>query len=141
MSRRYYNIFISHAWDYTEEYDGVVRLLNASPRFRWKDYSVPEARPLATPENWVRRKDIKAGISRRIAQSSCFVLTARMYIHYRRWIQDEIDLAIAMEKPIVAIRSWGSVRTPADLEEYADRICGWRARSLVDAIRSAVREN
>jgi hypothetical protein len=140
MRRRYYNVFISHAWRYSEDYEGVIRLLEAAPRFKWKDYSVCCERSLAEPGEWLRRKQIKVLIAQRIALSSCFVLTAGMYVCYRRWIQDEIDLAIEMDKPIVAILARGQQRAPREIEDYADRICGWRSKSLVKAIRTAVRD-
>ena len=47
-----YNIFISHAWKYSEHYNKVVTWLNeaqAEGQFTWKNYSVPEHNPLIDP--------------------------------------------------------------------------------------------
>ena len=41
-----YRLFISHAWDYKAEYDGVVNLLNADWTFKWVNLSVPVDDPL-----------------------------------------------------------------------------------------------
>ena len=36
-----YDLFISHAWKYGEEYDRLISLLNAAPYFYYRDYSAP----------------------------------------------------------------------------------------------------
>lgn len=41
-----YNIFISHAWDYSHHYDRIVEFLNSDGRkLSWQDYSVPMDEP------------------------------------------------------------------------------------------------
>ena len=44
---RKYKVFISHAWDYSEEYDRAVQLLNGDWCFKWDNLSVPEDAPLS----------------------------------------------------------------------------------------------
>jgi hypothetical protein len=44
-SRRY-RLFISHAWDYKDEYERLVKLLNTDIGFIWENLSVPEENPL-----------------------------------------------------------------------------------------------
>ena len=39
---RQYNIFISHSWAYTDAYEKLTKMLDADPRFNYKDYSVPK---------------------------------------------------------------------------------------------------
>ena len=139
MRRRFYNVFISHAWHRSVTYDGVVRLLNEQPRFRWRDYSVGEDRSLAGPDERVPTRTLKALIAGRIARSSCLVLTAGVYIGRRRWIQEEIDLAVEMDKPIVAVLTLGQKRLPRGLHDYADHVVRWRGSAIVGAIRAAAR--
>jgi hypothetical protein len=42
LQSREYKLFISHAWDYSDDCDGVVRLLNEEYGFKWIDLSVPK---------------------------------------------------------------------------------------------------
>lgn len=46
QSRRY-RLFISHAWDYKDEYERLVNLLNTDTSFLWDNLSVPEESPLS----------------------------------------------------------------------------------------------
>lgn len=49
---RRYALFISHAWDYHSEYDGLVNLLNSDSSFFWENLSVPKDKPLRTLWNY-----------------------------------------------------------------------------------------
>ena len=42
------NIFIPHAWDYDEEYQRLLNLLEGVEGFEYKDYSVPKDDPIET---------------------------------------------------------------------------------------------
>ena len=41
-----YNLFISHSWAYSDQYDRLVSLLNAAPNFDYRNYSVPKDDPI-----------------------------------------------------------------------------------------------
>lgn len=41
-----YDLFISHAWKYGEEYSRLVSLLKGAPYFKYRNYSAPEDKPL-----------------------------------------------------------------------------------------------
>jgi hypothetical protein len=43
---RPYKLFISHVWNYNDEYWSVVNRLNEAPNFWWENLSVPEHDPL-----------------------------------------------------------------------------------------------
>lgn len=36
-----YNLFISHSWAYSDQYDRLVSLLNAAPNFDYQDHLRP----------------------------------------------------------------------------------------------------
>ena len=40
-----YDVFISHAWKYSDDYDRIVEFLNKAPNFKWRNYSVPRHDP------------------------------------------------------------------------------------------------
>lgn len=45
-----YNIFISHSWKYSDDYEGLVALLNNAPYFSWRNYFVPATKPVLAPD-------------------------------------------------------------------------------------------
>lgn len=138
MSSRYYDLFISHAWTYSERYDGIVRLLNSVPGFHWRDYSVPQNAPLVDSNTLIGKRILTGLLDEQIRQSSCFILVAGMFVHHREWVQIEIDIARAYGKPIVAVRRRGQERTPVEVEALSNAIVNWNANSLVNAIFEVV---
>ena len=58
-----------------------------------------------------------------------------MYVNHRRWIQEEIDIAIYYEKPIIGVTPWGQERVPIEVQNVAKEMVGWQTNSIVAAIR------
>lgn len=88
-SSRQYNIFISHAWDYNDEYERVVEFLNDFDSLNWQNHSVPINDPLDTVNN----ADLRARLRDQIRTTSVVFVLAGMYSAHREWIQTEIELA------------------------------------------------
>lgn len=140
-----YNVFVSHAWDYSERYTGVLRLLDTASLnlswFSYRDYSVPSHAPLVDPDAAVRIAKLTGLLKEQIRHASCVIVPAGMYVNSRFWIQTEINLArnaFLYAKPIVAIRRRGQQRTPQELVELAHETVNWNSVSLAEGIRSAV---
>jgi len=41
-----YHLFISHSWNYTDKYEGLLKLLDSDKSFSYSDYSVPKNSPI-----------------------------------------------------------------------------------------------
>ena len=41
-----YALFVSHCWAHSDDYDRLIRLLDAEPYFDYRNYSIPSAEPL-----------------------------------------------------------------------------------------------
>lgn len=128
-----YNIFISHSWTYSDAYDKLVHLLDASPYFSYRNYSVPKNDPI---HNAGTDYQLRAAIKAQMQPASCVLILAGVYATYSKWINIEIDLAKTMGKKIIAIEPWGSSRTSAVVKNAADIIVGWNTDPIVSAIRS-----
>ena len=123
-----YKLFISHAWKYGEEYYQLEKLLNNAKNFCWKDYSVPQ-------HDCFETKKLKACLDEQIRQANCFIVISGMYVKYRKWIQEELNIAQEYNKPIVGIKRWGQEKTPIEVEKVANEMVGWNTDSIVNAIR------
>ena len=128
-----YDLFLSHVWRRSEnsEYYRLENMLSNAMFFSWRNYSVPEHDPLETKTD----AQLHAQIENRIRAVNCFVVVAGMYVNYRKWIQRELDLAIAYDKPIVGVIPWGQQRVPSELQQLVDEMVGWNTESIVGAIR------
>jgi hypothetical protein len=126
-----YRIFISHAWEYDDEYYRLLRMLDEAPNFYYHNYSVPEHDPLHTRTD----RQLEQALYDQIKPTHIVIILAGMYVSYRYWIQKEIDIALEMDKPIIGIVPWGSKKVPQAVQDAADEIVGWRTDSIVRAIR------
>lgn len=128
---RNYHIFISHSWDYSYHYETIKNWLTNAPYFTWTNYSVPITNPLDVNST----RELKQKLYNRISNSSCVIILSAMYAKYSRWIDFEIDTAVAMDKPIIGIRPWGQERVPIKIQDNAAIMIGWNSAPLVQAVR------
>jgi hypothetical protein len=127
-SLRPYKVFISHAWDYSQDYWRVVRFLNDEPYFLWENMSVPEHDPITTDE-------LEYELRNQMRPANVFLIIAGMYAGNREWIDFELAFARRTGRPIIEIIRWGAERVPAAIQDAAVEMVGWNGRSIVQAIR------
>jgi hypothetical protein len=135
VSRRH-KLFISHAWDYADDYNRLVALLNASLLFLWDNLSVPQESPLGMLAKLPKsHRNIVRQLDERILKSDCVLVLAGMYVAHRGWIQSEIEAAKEFHKPIIAVEPRGNERFPDAVMHAADARVGWNSNSIVSAVR------
>src|SRR5262249_18550520 len=97
---RRYKLFISHAWEYQSEYQGLVDLLNSDNSFRWDNLSVPSDNSFPVlallPKSY---RYLVKRLEEQISLADCLVVIAGMYVAHRGWIQSEIEAAKDFGKP------------------------------------------
>jgi len=128
-----YDLFLSHVWrnDENSEYYRLEKLLNSSPNFNWRNYSVPEHDALKTKTN----EELQDALDRQIKPINCFIIIAGMYVNHREWIQKEIDIAKSYKKPIIGVKPQGQERIPIEVQDAAKEIVAWNTDSIVAAVR------
>lgn len=126
-----YDVFISHAWKYNDQYYNLTNMLNEYAYFNYRNYSVPEHDPIIFDTTG----ELYRQLDEQIRQASVVLLIAGKYVKYRKWIQEEIKIAKKYNKPIIAIRPWGASVLPSEAETKADIIVNWQASSIINAIR------
>jgi len=135
-----YNVFISHAWKYTEHYNKIVQWLNeaqAEGEFTWKNYSVPEHDPAIDPNTTVGKGKLKAALDAQIKPASKVIVLAGMYAAHSDWIGYEIDTAVSYEKYIIGVEPWGQEKIPVKISSNADVMVGWNKSSVVKALKNS----
>jgi hypothetical protein len=110
-------------------------MLNADPRFNFKNYSVPKDDPIHNAPN---ADLLEAAIKRQITFCDVVVILAGVYSSYSKWINKEIKLAkngFVVPKPILAIEPWDSEKTSKIVKDNATKIVKWNTSSIVNGIR------
>ena len=101
------------------------------------DYSVPKDDPI---HNAPSARDLRDAIYRKIVRSRVVVIPTGMYVNYSKWIQKEIDGAREKEKPVLGVNPWGQQRVSRVVADAADKLVGWRKKSVVDGIWNLYRK-
>ncbi|MBO3399096.1 TIR domain-containing protein [Clostridium perfringens] len=138
--RSRYNIFISHAWTRTNEYDRIKDFLMDS-RLNFADYSVPSTDPLniTARTDASRDKQLEDGIRNQISHSSVVIIIGGMFFYYRKWIQKEFEIAQEMDKPIVVVKPYGNRLMPIELKDKPNCIyVNWNGNSIREAVKEAI---
>ena len=134
MSKNYH-LFISHSWDYSTTYDGLIALLDADLSFSYSNYSVPKDDPVHTNGT---DKQLYEAIKEQVSHASVVLILAGVYSTYSKWINKEIKIAqteFVVPKPIIAVQPWGAERTSTVVKNAANKIVGWTSKSVIDAIK------
>lgn len=127
-------LFISHAWTYKNQYYNLVRLLEQRAYFDFYNHSVPKHDPLDA--RTVR--ELEDRLRDKMGNCHVVLVIAGVYSTYRDWIKKEIRIAKKYDKPIIGVRPWGQERISQVVQNNADKIVGWNADSIVNAIRKVL---
>jgi len=115
-----------------------MKLLENRGYFSFNNHSVPKNDPIHTNGS---DKQLYQAIYNRIRGTHVVLIMAGVYSSHSRWIDKEIAICkndFSSPKPIIAIEPWGSQRTSTIVTKAADKVVGWRADSVVSAIRELV---
>lgn len=130
-------VFISHCWSYDSAYDTIKGWLDDAPYYSFQDYSITSEKAL--PE--MPEKDLKAAIKERIRNCSVFIVPTGMYCNCHNWIEFEIETAVAMKKPILAVKPWGQEKNARIVTDNANLTVGWQQKSIIDGIKKLTNNN
>lgn len=126
-----YKLFISHAWDYHDDYKRLVQLLDKANLFKYANYSVPKDDKF--------EKMIKSQLQEEIRQQmrpvNCFLALGGVYMSYSDWIQFELDFGVSLDKPIIGIKPWGNTKVSTAVSDVAKEVIGWNTDGIIEAIR------
>ncbi|HWQ55086.1 MAG TPA: TIR domain-containing protein [Bryobacteraceae bacterium] len=126
---RNYNVFITHAWAYDENYYRLEKWLNEAPNFVWTNLSVPRHDPILDSDGLAKE------LHNQMRSAHVFLILSGMYVAHSDWIQYEINFARRIGRPIIGIRPWASTVVPIAVQKGADEIIGWNSASIISAIR------
>lgn len=127
-----YNLFISHSWSYSEQYEKLKDLLDSDSTFNYKDYSVPKDDPIHDAPT---KSLLKEKIKEQMKRASCVLILAGLYSTYSEWINIEIELAKELKKKIIAVEYWGSEKTSIVVKDAAFAIVKWNTKAIISAIK------
>lgn len=125
------NVFVSH---YHQDEENIKRFKDLlSDEYCIKNYSVTSDKyNNAHDENYIKYEYLKPLIT----QSSALICLIGPETHNSKWVDWEIREAEKLGKQIIGVYIRGAQDSdiPPALEELADAIVGWNAKSILDAL-------
>lgn len=127
-------IFVTHAWENTDDYLRVFEYLESARNFFYRNFSTPDHRPVGDKE--ALREDLR----RQIAPVEAVIALSSLFETHQDLLLFELHFAKAAQKPVVLMKPFGAQRPLSKvLTDLADEIVDWDERALVDAIRRQAR--
>ena len=131
-----YDIFITHAWRYHDDWMRLSNLLDAEKSIKWRNFSVPWYDPALDPNTDLGARTIRSWIDGQIRPVIGTVLLDGVYAvkSTRRWLEMEVELSRSHNKPVVVIPAHGATSVSPETLALADAEVGWDALQVVGTL-------
>jgi len=127
-------LFVTHAWEGSDDYLRVFEYLESARNFFYRNYSTPDRSPGGDKE--AQREDLR----RQIAPVEAVVGLSSLYDTNRDLLTFELLFAQASHKPVVLMKPFGTRKdVPKEILDLASEVVEWDERALVDALRRQAR--
>jgi len=127
-------LFVTHAWENSDDYLRVFEYLESARNFFYRNYSTPDARPSGDGE--ALREDLR----RQIAPVEAVIGLSSLFDTHQVLLTFELLFAQASHKPVILMKPFGARKeVPKAILDLATEVVDWDERALVDAIRRQAR--
>ena len=127
-------LFITHAWDTSDDYLRIFEYLESARNFFYKNLSAPDKAPSGGKE--ADREELR----RQMAQAECIIALPGLYAKHSELLQFQLTFAKASDKPVILMRPFGANAVlPKEITSLSDKIVDWDGRALVDAVKTQAR--
>nr|WP_256123907.1 TIR domain-containing protein [Paenibacillus chitinolyticus] len=128
------SLYLSCAWNDRSAFRELVALLQTyrGRGFRFETFLLPEDHPAADADN---ERSLYEAVRGKMKYCQAVLIPADDRPAYSRWINKEIIAGTSeMNKPLIAVRPSDSGEPSLIVKQNADRIVGWDAEAIVQAI-------
>ncbi len=127
-------LFVTHAWENSDDYLRVFEYLESARTFFYKNYSTPDKRPTGDKE--ALREDLR----RQIAPVEAVIALSSLHATQPDLLTFQLLYAQANHKPVLLLKPFGGKgEAPKAILDIVDEVVAWDERALVDAIRRQAR--
>jgi hypothetical protein len=133
-----YDIFITHAWRYHDDWIQLSNLFDAEKSIKWRNFSVPWYDPALDPNTELGAKAIRSWIDGQIRPVIGTVLLDGVYAvkSTRKWLELEVELSRTHEKPVVVLPAHGTATISSEAKALADAVVDWDALQIIKMLEN-----
>jgi len=128
---RDFKVFVSHAWDYTNDLINLQKLLNERGYFNVEFSEASKNVPI----NSANAGYVKTVLKKRILESNIVLALAGVYASHSDWMIWEIDTAYDNDIPIIGVILRGQTNISNEVNKRSKENVRWNTESIVAAIR------
>lgn len=139
-SKKNYDIFMTHAWRFHEDWTQLSALIDKLPGITWRNFSLPWHDPAMNPNTEIGGKFIHDFLERQIIPSKIVILLEGVYDikSARRWVDLEVEMAKKHNKPIIGIPAIGQSEVSAEVQKLCDECVGWDGDKITTVMENVV---
>jgi hypothetical protein len=127
-------LFVTHAWETSDDYLRVFEYLESARNFFYRNYSTPEVRPQGDKEA------LRENLRQQISPVEAVIALSSLYDTHKDLLTFELLYSGANNKPVILMKPFGTRReVPKAILDLAGEVVEWDERALVDAIRRQAR--
>jgi len=133
---RIYDLFITHAWRYHDDWTRMGDLLDQTMGSSWRNFSVPWYDPALDPNTELGSRLIHQWLEQQIVPTCGIVLLSSVYDNKsaRKWVTLEAELARKHHKPIVGVPTFGQETMSPEAVPLVDLVCSWDAKMIISSM-------
>ena len=133
---RTYDIFITHAWRFHDDWNRFSELMDKRPGLAWRNFSLPWHDPAMDPNTEVGGRFIRSFLESQIIPVHLVVLLAGVYEirSARRWLAMEVEMARKHNKPIIGMPAIGKDTVPEEVSVLCDVVGSWDGERVIAAM-------
>lgn len=133
---RTYDLFLTHAWRYHEDWMRLAEIFDRTPGFAWRNFSLPWHDPAMDPNSEVGGRFIRDFLETQIIPVHGVLFLSGVYAirSARRWLDYELELARRHGKPVIGIPAMGAATVPGEVAAWCDATAGWDAAAILAAL-------
>lgn len=134
-----YDLFITHAWRYHEDWTRLSEMLDRLPGLAWRNFSLPWHDPAMDPNTEVGGRFIRDFLETQIIPVHGVILLSGVYAikSARRWLDFEVETARKYNKPIIGVPAPGAATVPDEVVALCDAAVTWDAAAIISALDEA----
>src|ERR1700720_4194252 len=122
MSDRVYDLFITHAWRYHDDWTRMGDLMDRFKGESWRNFSVPWYDPALDPNTELGKRLVHRWLEQQVVPACDVTLLSRVFDMKSggRWVELEAELARKHQKPIIGVQSFGQKVMSSEAAEMVD---------------------
>lgn len=139
MTERIYDLFITHAWRYHDDWTRVGEMFDKLLGNSWRNFSVPWYDPALDPNTEVGKRLVHRWLEQQIVPTCGVIILSSVYENKsaQKWSVLEVELARKYQKLVVGLPTFGAAHMAPEAAALVDVQCPWDAKQIIAALNSA----